>query len=239
MAMTSFYVGAYWGDRKESAEECARRLSGCLTALTEVDPLLGSWRGLGRSRTTSQTLVGTDAGSLEQLLLKGRNRRDADRSVIEELGFQVGMWNGQETEISLSASVGGYAGTPGLSNAVVLKLPAPVGIARRLYGRQVAQRITEAIVESWEPNWATWASHPLQEVQDAPARTPVVGWLTYLSQARLAPDSAHTIGAEPLHGGWLVRAADDVDGVSGDVVLALRRSLQTAGALSPTPLEVS
>lgn len=233
--MESYYVGAYWGDRRESAVECARRLSDCLAALAKLDPLLSSWRHRGRSKAAAQAPVEMHIDALERLLLDGRNRRDTDRSVIEELGFRVGIWNGREPMIGLSASVGKDTGAPGLMNSFLLELPAPSGDAARLYDHPVALSIVEAIAASWEPDWATWASNSLRHAQDAPARTPVVGWMTFLSWGRLNSDFVTDVGAVSLLDGWLVPIGNDVSVVDVDAVLELRRVLHAAGALEPTP----
>lgn len=233
--MDSSYVGAYWGARKESAAEGAERLAACLNSFAHVDTLLGSWRHLGRSKATARTPVVPDPQALEQLLMEGRNRRDDDRSVIEELGFRIGMWNGQKPAVGLSAGIGLHAASHALTNSFVLNLPGVVGDGASLYVSDVARRIIEAIVESWDPDWATWCTDSLREAQDAPARTPVVGWMTYLSDSRLTSQWAATLGAVPLHEGWLVPAGDNALSVNEETVVKLRRTLEAAGALTPMP----
>ncbi|WP_371746328.1 Imm52 family immunity protein [Myxococcus sp. CA040A] len=46
----SYYAGVYWGPRKESSEECARRLEVLLEELQSVDPSLERWFQQGKSR---------------------------------------------------------------------------------------------------------------------------------------------------------------------------------------------
>ncbi len=214
---------------------CAQRLSECLAALASLDPLLSSWRRRGRSKAAAQAPVDMQIDALEKLLLEGRNRRDTDGTAMEELGFRVAIWNGQEPMIGLSASVGKYPGTPGLMNSFVLELPAPLGDAARLYDHDVAVSLMKAIAASWEPDWATWTSGSLRSAQDAPPRTPVVGWLTFLSRGRLKADSAADVGAEQLAAGWLVSVGDEISVADVDSVLELRRTLDAAGAMGPTP----
>jgi len=70
------------------------------------------------------------------LLLAGRNRHDCgDRSVIEDLGFRVGMWNGSSSRdsVGLSVGCGAYSSVKGLGNALVMNLPSPDGEVGRTY----------------------------------------------------------------------------------------------------------
>ena len=46
----SYYAGAYWGPRKETPKECARRAEAFLAALAKIDPAFSRWFELGRSR---------------------------------------------------------------------------------------------------------------------------------------------------------------------------------------------
>ncbi len=41
--METYYAGAYWGPRKESPEECARRMEVMLAALSKSDPSFTRW----------------------------------------------------------------------------------------------------------------------------------------------------------------------------------------------------
>jgi hypothetical protein len=43
-------LGAHWGDRKESLEECAGRAVECFRRLANCDDAFARWFGLGKSR---------------------------------------------------------------------------------------------------------------------------------------------------------------------------------------------
>jgi hypothetical protein len=229
------YVGAFWGDRKETASECAERLSSCLLALSEIDPLLGSWRHRGRSKSSAQRPVDLCSQELTELMKKGQNRRDTDGSVMERLGFTFGIWNGQEPGIGLRGSVGASHGIPGLMNRVIVDLPTIDSEVERLYHSEVALRILSAVVEAWEPDWATWTSHSLRDAQKGELRVPVIGWMTYLSGSRLNAVGAAKVGAGALNDGWLIRTTDDVSSIDVNKVLDTQRHLSKIGALMPTP----
>ena len=72
-----YYVGVYWGVRKESAAQCARRLQSLLTALVPVDPLFARWFQQGRSRKQAlQRPVPDDAAAITELVERNMMRDD-------------------------------------------------------------------------------------------------------------------------------------------------------------------
>src|SRR5882724_3387900 len=94
--MDSFYIGAYWGPRVQSIEEVTAAALNLFRRLAEADTLFSDWYQLGRSSKEAKEHVfvpGED--SVRQLLLRGQNRRDADRRPIGELGFSLSVWNGR------------------------------------------------------------------------------------------------------------------------------------------------
>jgi hypothetical protein len=72
----------YVGERAETAEDCARRLSQFLSALGALDPLLASWFKVARSRKAAlMRPIDSSAQALRDLLREGQARReDAVRS---------------------------------------------------------------------------------------------------------------------------------------------------------------
>lgn len=231
--MDSFYLGAYWGSRRETALQCGERLAACIARLSEIDGALGSWFRRGASKVAAKTPVGSDAASLEQLLAKGVNRRDVDGEVLEELGFSVGLWNRATPAVGLSGTMGAHPSFQGVLNSVVFDFPPPEADALRLYKPIVAEAIFDAVVETWEPSWATWTSHALRNAQGAPPREPVLGWLTYVA----APITLELPGVtmRALHGGTAIRIGSDVAGTGEGSVVAARSQLVRAGVLHPIP----
>lgn len=229
----AFYVGAYWGPRGEPVDECARRLSELLAGLGGVDSLLASWFRTGGSRKAALA-QGVDASStgLRELLLAGRARRDdAGRAVMSELGFSASIWNGQEVQVGVSVRCGLSAAGPGLvSNSLSVQLPAAEGDALALYGRDAALAVMRAVVESWQPAWATWTSHRLRRAQGSQPGEVVAGWATYVAdrsgvRADLLPAG---VTAEPSGGGVLITAEGDADVVPEMTVSAVRGALGRA-----------
>src|ERR1700728_909317 len=93
-----FIMGAYWKARREPVESCADRLYTFMQTLCEGDDAFAHWYHLGRSRDEARTrkINVQNRPELLALLASGRNRRDTDNKVIENLGFHLWMWNGGE-----------------------------------------------------------------------------------------------------------------------------------------------
>ena len=229
--MDSFYLGAYWGSRQESVEQCGHRLASCLGRLSEIDEAFESWFRRGVRKTAAKTPVELDVESLSGLLAQGVNRRDVGGDVIEELGYSVGLWNRARPAVGFSATVGAHPSFMGVLNSVVFDFPRPEAEALRLYEPRVAGAVIDAVVESWEPNWATWTTHAWRSAQKVASREPVVGWMTYLSTSSTVECAGITSRA--LLGGTVYAIGQSVNDVGERSVLELRGCLASTGALGP------
>lgn len=99
-----------------------------------------------------------------------------------------------------------------------------------LYEVEVARSLMRAVVECWEPDWATWTSHEFNEVLPVSSDEVTVGWMTYLRVSRLSKaDGLSSLpDLEEVGDGVLITVGDDAAAVSVDDLLALRRSLGDA-----------
>lgn len=190
------YVGAYWGPRAQSVDECAKFVADLIGKMAGIDPLLAGWRSGANSRSNAidQTVVSVDHVDIVERLLSGRNRTDTDGAVIEDLGFSVVWWNGskeKETSIGLSIHVG--VTSPWTLNSVVVRLPGPAA-APNLYMRENAYKILTTIIDIFNPEHAVWTNHSLTKLQSAPDRVTddggfvlgelsghPAGWATYIA----------------------------------------------------------
>ncbi|AVH44753.1 Imm52 family immunity protein [Agrobacterium salinitolerans] len=149
--MESYFAAAYWSSRKETLEECTRRATCFLANLAGVSDTLRGWREKSKSRkkALTQKMISIECSDDVRVMLeKGRNRRDMDRSIIEELGFGFGLWNGEagSDEAGLSVRCGIYNAS-GVSNAVVLNLPRSFDPAS---GKTVLA-LARSFIDAWEP----------------------------------------------------------------------------------------
>lgn len=181
--MESFYAGAYWTARKETVEACTSRAVACLLGLAACDPLFSRWLKLGKSRKEAlKNEVSISPEEIKALLIKGVNRRDANKEIIQELGMTVGLWTGGKNEEAASIMIhcGSYSTIVG--NSCVIDLPYGEEAAKRILKIETLISIAEVMVRSWDPDWVTVSSWRLREkVLTLESAIPQVGWLTYIS----------------------------------------------------------
>lgn len=194
------YIGAYWKARQESAHQCASRLSRLLVELARCDAVFASWCKKARKRRdATQSQIGIDdVEALSDLLEAGRNRRDIDNRAIDDLGYRVGIWNGEATSkaVSLSVTCGAYSPNAQLGNSVVLDFPEELGdLAKWDHTIQVLS----AVAQAWEPDWAGVISRASRERRNFQPGVPFVDWMLYLSnQIYSVPEIQQACSVQPV-----------------------------------------
>ncbi len=162
-----YYVGAYWGVRRELVDECAQRAANTLSCLARGDIGLGGWYKTARSRRSSlKHEVTPDIAILRSLLLSGRVRSDFSRQTLDELGFSLDIWSpgARDAEsAALTLRCGSFAPAPGV-NSCVLTLPYEGPIAERILRVPVLTAVMECIVSAWEPDWGVVTSQLYQRM---------------------------------------------------------------------------
>ena len=120
---TPVIIALYWEQRAASAEEAAQQLLVAFHALEDAG--LERWFQKTRARRDAESTPFTpSADTILALLRKGVNRRDIDRSIIEELGFSMSLWSGGQDEAAYSLSTHIGCVSPHVGNNFVVQLPA-------------------------------------------------------------------------------------------------------------------
>ena len=225
----SHYIGAYWGPRAESAEQCGRRLAEQLASLGSLDPSLSQWYRTGRSRAAALGMpVEASQEQLASLLSVGVQRQDDPaRTVMPELGYSLTVWNGQHDGVQVSVRCGATAAITGVaSNSVVVQLPPGLGDAARLYERRVSLAMFRAVVVAWEPAWCTFTNHRLRRAQPSEPNGVVGGWATFVAAGRdpLSARLPRGVAGERLAGGLQLTVAGDPDQAPESLVTAMGRA---------------
>ena len=202
-----YYVGAYWGPRKETALECARRAELFFHMLARCDPAFAQWyrAGRGAPRDLPGHPVHTEVKELEKLLLQSRNRTDVGKEVIEDLGFSRIMWNAKEGATDLHLSCGGYSPWGG-PNVCLLKPPRQGAVRERLLCVPVLAEVLTCMATAWDPDFAMASSSEMVDLVEKDGFEVRMGWLTYLSR-RLGtlPPLPAPVRIEPVGTlGWLL-----------------------------------
>jgi hypothetical protein len=180
------YVGAYWGPWRESVDECGDRLMVCLNRLAQSSEVFANWYETGRSRKDAlkRPISLQDKAHMLRLLDRGVHRRDTDKSVIEDLGFGIGIWNGaaDERAASLSVHCGCYSTTPRMGNTCVLNLPKVLGDLEK---KERLVEVLRALVIAWEPDWGGVISRRSREARNLPVGSVYVDWILYLNRTNV------------------------------------------------------
>jgi hypothetical protein len=215
MSIDTYYAAAYWGARRESLDECARRATLLLEALVRVHDSFSNWYEKGRSRRDAlRKPVPIQEDHLRALLARGRNRTDFGKQVIEEFGYSLSIWNGAADDLASSFSLrcGGWETTS--PNSCVVTLPdRPDTLDPPLLTVDNGIRIIAAMAKCLNPAVAFLAS---REHRDMRARTKeesakFVGWITFLPHDRaaippLSPADIHDCDC----GGTIVSLSNEV-----------------------------
>jgi Immunity protein 52 len=202
-----YYVGAYWGSRKETALECARRAELFFHMLARCDPSFTHWyhAGRGSPRELPGWPLRPEVEELEKFFLKGRNRTDVGKVVIEELGFSQMLWDTKKDPTYLTITCGKY--TPSSGSNVCLLHPHKQGAVReRLLCVPVLTEVLTSMATAWDPDYAMASSSQMVDLVRKQKGEVRVGWLTYLSRRLGAlPPLPAPVRIEPVGAlGWLL-----------------------------------
>jgi len=202
-----YYVGAYWGPRKETALECARRAELFFHMLARCDPTFVQWYrgGRGAPRELPGHPVRPEATEWERLFLRGMNRTDADRKVIEDLGFREYVWNAKRGRTRVELHCGEYSPF-GAGNTCLIYPPEEGPGRERILATPVLAEVLTSVATAWDPDFAMVGSIDMVRLVQKRKREVRVGWLTYLSR-RLGslPPLPAPVRIEPVGTlGWLL-----------------------------------
>ena len=229
----TYYAGAYWLARPESAEACARRAEHFFHLLGRCDPAWARWYEKANSFEEARKLLfSTDATNFRKLFAREENHFDDD--------FSFHLWTGDNLEET--SMVDGACGSANLrlSSNCVLK-PYDEGlIGERVLTAPVMTEVLRAMALAWDPEWgmATSDAHRDCVTEKATAGT-FVGWVMYFSRLRgRVPPLPAPVRIEPVEDkGTLVTLTPERFAASNPehVALAARvhELLDRAGLLRP------
>jgi hypothetical protein len=237
----TYYAGAYWGARKESPEDCARRTAGFLNLLAEYDSFLAHWYKPARSRKDARKhpLMPPDVPTLTELFRRGVNREPGGPA-IEELGFRISFDNGGATGDCATLRINGGMYSEAVPNHCVLTVPWRGPNADRVLTVSVLTNVVRAMVLSWEPDRAIATSSAYERQYREPDSAPFsLGWITYLSRRIGAvPPLPAPVRIEPVENkGTLIILTPERFTVASPAHVALTRRvrelLASAGLMQP------
>ncbi|NOK21189.1 immunity 52 family protein [Corallococcus carmarthensis] len=229
----SYFAGAYWLGRSETAEQCAQRAAAFFQFLGRIEPTWNRWCETAESfEEAAQKQVATDVGSLrEHFSRKDRRLGDA---------FRYWLWAGTRPEET--SKVSGMCGSadPWTPSSCVLSPPEQGPLAERLLTATMLSQVVRELVLIWEPEFglATSSDH-LISISSRPKMGTLPGWVMYFSRQRgTVPPLPAPVRVEPVGDlGTLVVLTPDRFTVTNPEHVALASGVQqvldAAGLLHP------
>ena len=233
MMWNGYYLFAFWPARKEDAAACAGRLKRMVQSWAEIHPLLGHWykqiteeaveAAIDRGETPQTAKFARvplfsmppDDLELTRLVKAGVAMKDIPHVPWPELGFSVSGWNGFAAGQSVGFTMrAGAALSPRRSaNSIELDLPALSDRTETLIAAAPLRSVLMAIVEAWQPGWATLMPKAYEAPSTATEKfaRPWGGWMTYVS-ANAGADkitAPRSVSAERTVDGGLLMSATD------------------------------
>ena len=224
----TYFAGAYWLARQESAAACARRADLFFRLLGGCDPAWTDWHD-----TASSQVVNPDEAALTRMFGAKEYRSGLD-------GFRFMFWTGKTVPEATSVGVSCGSATPWVPSSCVIGLPDKGPVAERVLTAPVITLVLRAMAQAWEPEWAIATSHEHLEVAYGyPLPDAYVGWVMYFShQRRTVPPLPAPVRIEPVEdrGTLVVLTPERFTGANPEhVALAARvhALLEHAGLLRP------
>jgi hypothetical protein len=189
----TYYAGAYWHARSESAEACARRAELFFHLLGRSDPAWTRWYETADSfEEARKHPFTTDAANFKKLFGRKENQ-------IGD-GFTFWLWAGGT--LQEASSIRGTCGSadPWLRTNCVLKPYEDGPIAERVLAAPIMTEVLRAMALAWEPEWgvATSEAHRDGFMERTKPGT-FVGWIMYFSRLRgTVPPLPAPVRIEPV-----------------------------------------
>ena len=174
----SYYAGAYWGRRQESADECARRAETFFRRLSESHPSYARWYEKNNSvKKALQLQFDPTHEAFVRFFGKKKYQCGTD-------GFNFSAWTGhveQDQGGALMFFCGAHAEAS--SNFVLLYFPVEEPGHERMLTEPVLAGVMRALALAWEPDWGVIVSEDFRDAlsQTGSAGT-FMGWMTYFSR---------------------------------------------------------
>lgn len=202
----SFYLGAYWTQRKENLDTVVSRTLSFLQELTRLDEQFLNWyeQGYSKKEALSKKII-IDKEYIETLYKKSVKKNDLDSEGFSKIGYSIGLWSGHEEEHSSSLSINCGHSSKFFSNSVVITMPTEGELKERLLSLVTQKELFNLLIKNWNPDNIILSSNRLK----SEIGTDEIGWITYYKSIRRAPKIGNKIVYEKYSGGHLFYLANN------------------------------
>ena len=203
--MDNFYIGAYWGSRKESLTDISTKTCSTLQKLSEIEDYFAKWFNTSTNRKKALEkkvdFDSTDKGIME-IISKRVKKDEINSDGTSRFGFVYSFWSGQDEaeSCSISFSVGMAFSTNNLSNCCVLSFPNSERAKQRLLQTEIIKKIFNILIEIWNPDNCILTSEKLREELHVGNE---FGWFTYVESIERLPKFSDKVIHEKIKNGYL------------------------------------
>jgi hypothetical protein len=173
MEFKNYEIRCIWGDRIQSAGECAEQLKNFVNIVREIIPEFCWYYGDYRSRLFE---FPDDVSEINKKVISPGNgdRKGVPLNRTYPVGFSALLVSAKNNCAAISASFG----MPGEDafNSVKADFPNKGPIAEAILNASTLERLFVATVKCWKPDWA-WIDHT--DINDKDYSVPPVYWFVY------------------------------------------------------------
>ncbi|MFE8596157.1 immunity 52 family protein [Archangium violaceum] len=219
----TYYAGIYWGGRKDSAGECARRAEAFFHLLRRCDPIYTRWFEKADSRKKALQLQFEPTAETFLRFFKRKTYQEGRD------GFMLGFWTGHEQGHGGQVTLCCGSAAELMPNNCLLYLPKEEPEKERVLQVDVLAGVLRAMVLAWEPDWGVITSDDFRDNLSAEGDAGTfVGWWTYVSRGRgEVPPLPEPVRVQPVEDqGTLVLLTPERLTASNPEHLALGRHVQ-------------
>ena len=197
----TFYIGAYWGSRRENVSEVADKTVKTLLDLKQLDEQFLNWYRTGMSRKKAmEKRFTTDQAEVQELYSKSVKKEELKDGFTTHI-FKLGLWSGHsnDTSCGISFNVGGqFEG--GLSNCCVIEMPVEGEARERLLRLEKIKLLIDVLVKNWRPERVVLVS---QELKKTLHTVNEIGWVTYVANLNDRLKTSEKVVSEKFSDGYL------------------------------------
>ena len=236
---------AFWGNRREGFDACARRIATMLDNLAPLHPAFDGWQrqASDSERWTPYGGRPRTHGELVEVLEEDWDDTELDRSRVPTAGLTTSAWNGENNPRSASfrCSIENIETSRVPANLVNLPLQSRrVGDPSLICVETMTHALT-VVATAWDAVWGTVHPMDLWQVIKMPVGPLRMGWITYLSAplaGRFEAPSGCLTQPGP-DGSLLILATEEVFDPEHPEHLARAQAIQAAlDRIQPANLDV-
>lgn len=150
--MDNYFIGIYWGVRKEGIELCINKVQATFDFLRHFDDSFSSWYKTSRPRK-GELLLPLDTQSergVEDLLLKGQNHNDIGE-LLDDAGYLIYLKSEKDFSKAHVLSIKCGGSIKEISNNVTLNIGKD-GSYVHLMNKTCLEGIFKGFIEIWQPD---------------------------------------------------------------------------------------